>query len=1200
MQKIILLLIIIFLQTTSFSQEQQIGGSCANEIIPFLEYPRTGTLINPKAQYVMAGINSVPIKLHILRSNSGITSFDQAGFMESFMELNQVFKSINVQFYLLPDIDYIDNTNYYDLNADQEEESLCRDNDVSNAVNLYVTNSIVFTYGFNAAGYAYYPSPIAASNRIFITNSSIISGGRTLTHEFGHYFNLLHTFRGNQNNDVTTRELVTRGNGANCTTTGDFLCDTPADPYGMSGATVNGCSYTGTLTDANGMQFAPQMTNTMSYYSEICGGGFSANQFDRLIEGFAFRNSPLNQYSILYSDPGVAKPTGLTASASQAGILLTYTDNAINEFGYIIERAVDAAGPFEPIISSVANVESLIDQDLLSNTTFYYRVRAANGIEYTNVASVTTGTFYCQPTYQQSCNDFRVIIEQFSIQGTALSNLNSGCSPNNYGKVTNMVADLKKGNSYTFTASATTTTNVPYYAQFLSIWADFDQNGFFDSDELIYNSIASARSSGMNPSVSALINIPTDAKPGLTTLRARSQYSSFGVVISPCDELVMGETEDYIINIISPIQDNIVAVTSISPLAVCLGNSITVGYNATGGGFLGNTAFVVQVDNGNGQFVNLPTQLNGSGSLTATIPTSLATGSNFNIRVSATNPSAVSPVSNDKLTVNAVPRTPTLTINRPSTTVCIGTSVSVNAVGCTGTVNWGNNQIGNPITLTINSPITLTATCTANGCTGKASAAMLITTRPLPSSPTVQIVGGKSVYCSGESVTLNATGCNGVVNWSNGLTGNSISFAATLPVSLSATCKIDGCESVPSASVTIAVNLKPDAPILSISGSTNVFCVGETFTLFATGCSGVVNWSNGSTGISITSTATQTSSFTAVCVVDGCESPVSNLVNVTVNIPPDAPVVSVVDGNLNRCPGDNVLLAATGCNGTVTWSDGTTGNTITVVVVKDMLYKATCTQNGCLSSESNSISFSCSSSGSLFYEVELVLKVVLEGPYVAASELMKTTNNEQGLLPGQTPVSSFGVPTAAGQPYNRIPWNYSGSESIIDYANTVVDWVLVSIKENENPIIYQTAALLHTDARIEILGDSPVLNVTQQYYIQIDHRNHLGIMSQEKLAVNQKRITHDFSAQNSYIKQDTPAFGQKLISGKYVMFVGDVDKSKASQHYDINFADILQLRNNMGQFGQYLDADLNLDADINFKDLIIWQLNNGKFSSVTY
>jgi hypothetical protein len=66
------------------------------------------------------------------------------------------------------------------------------------------------------------------------------------------------------------------------------------------------------------------------------------------------------------------------------------------------------------------------------------------------------------------------------------------------------------------------------------------------------------------------------------------------------------------------------------------------------------------------------------------------------------------------------------------------------------------------------------------------------------------------------------------------------------------------------------------------------------------------------------------------------------------------------------------------------------------------------------------------------------------------------------------------------------------------------------------------------------------------------------------------------------------------------MFVGDVDKSKASQHYDINFADILQLRNNMGQFGQYLDADLNLDADINFKDLIIWQLNNGKFSSVTY
>ena len=72
----------------------------------------------------------------------------------------------------------------------------------------------------SVSGYAYYPSTLAISNRVFMTVDAL-ADGRSLVHELGHYFNLLHTFHNNANPNVSLRELVTRSAGANCTTAGD-------------------------------------------------------------------------------------------------------------------------------------------------------------------------------------------------------------------------------------------------------------------------------------------------------------------------------------------------------------------------------------------------------------------------------------------------------------------------------------------------------------------------------------------------------------------------------------------------------------------------------------------------------------------------------------------------------------------------------------------------------------------------------------------------------------------------------------------------------------------------------------------------------------------------------------------------------------------------------------------------------------------
>jgi hypothetical protein len=87
------------------------------------------------------------------------------------------------------------------------------------------------------------------------------------------------------------------------------------------------------------------------------------------------------------------------------------------------------------------------------------------------------------------------------------------------------------------------------------------------------------------------------------------------------------------------------------------------------------------------------------------------------------------------------------------------------------------------------------------------------------------------------------------------------------------------------------------------------------------------------------------------------------------------------------------------------------------------------------------------------------------------------------------------------QPFNENPFNYNGDEFFIELPDSnIVDWVLVSLKNNLNDSIFvaQRACLLKKDGSVvDIDGKSPLrFNVEKaQYYIVIQHRNHLSIMS---------------------------------------------------------------------------------------------------------
>lgn len=94
-------------------------------------------------------------------------------------------------------------------------------------------------------------------------------------------------------------------------------------------------------------------------------------------------------------DPPDADPTNLVATASSTSeISLSWDDNASNETSYEIERCSGSGcGDFALVATAGANSSMYTDGGLSTNSTYTYRVRAANsaGVSgYSNVAEATT------------------------------------------------------------------------------------------------------------------------------------------------------------------------------------------------------------------------------------------------------------------------------------------------------------------------------------------------------------------------------------------------------------------------------------------------------------------------------------------------------------------------------------------------------------------------------------------------------------------------------------------------------------------------------------------------------------------------------------------------------------------------------------------------------------------------------------------
>ena len=140
-------------------------------------------------------------------------------------------------------------------------------------------------------------------------------------------------------------------------------------------------------------------------------------------------------------------------------------------------------------------------------------------------------------------------------------------------------------------------------------------------------------------------------------------------------------------------------------------------------------------------------------------------------------------------------------------------------------------------------------------------------------------LSGPTEICSGEEVTLTATGCNGTVKWSSGQEGAEISVAPTEDVVLTATCVNGICQK--DALNELAIHVLPGIVKPTLIADIDAICFGDSSQLTVTGCDGVIMWNDETTGAIRFVKPINQQTYWVTCMANGCLSPKSDTVTVT-------------------------------------------------------------------------------------------------------------------------------------------------------------------------------------------------------------------------------------------------------------------------------------------------------------------------------
>jgi hypothetical protein len=197
---------------------------------------------------------------------------------------------------------------------------------------------------------------------------------------------------------------------------------------------------------------------------------------------------------------------------------------------------------------------------------------------------------------------------------------------------------------------------------------------------------------------------------------------------------------------------------------------------------------------------------------------------------------------------------------------------------------------------------------------------------------------------------------------------------------------------------------------------------------------------------------------------------------------------------------------------------------------------------------------------------------------------MRTTLADNDMLPMQ-------------QPYDGAPYNYTGTETLTEVPEEVVDWVLVELRDSNdvNTVLGRRAALLRRDG--QIIGLNGGLGVAfdtlmpDTYYIAIYHRSHIAVVSSLAADLLDVSNVYDFTEDASAAL----GTGQlKDINGVFALFAGDYNGSGIADAQDYN-----AWKAQSSKIGGYQPSDADGNGIVNNQDYNLWKSNENQEGHAT-
>ncbi|CAN5125677.1 hypothetical protein BH09BAC5_BH09BAC5_09420 [soil metagenome] len=295
--------------------------------------------------------------------------------------------------------------------------------------------------------------------------------------------------------------------------------------------------------------------------------------------------------------------------------------------------------------------------------------------------------------------------------------------------------------------------------------------------------------------------------------------------------------------------------------------------------------------------------------------------------------------SNDSVTVTVNPL-PVISLSNDSS-ICAGQTLNLLATGGTQ-YSWTSNPVGFTSTQSqvLVSPVVTTTyyVSVSNGmCSSVDSVIITI------NSPFTVTISGPSTTCSGQPVTLIATG-GAQYNWSSNPIGfSSMSDTVQVTPTVNTVYYVSGtigqCTSIDSFNISIA-----PAPVININ-SPSAVCTGASVTLNASGGQTYL-WNTGGTTSTLTVNPTSTTTY-SVTVTSSSNCSAIDSVTVQVVQPP----VASIFGGTATCTGMATTLSASG-GSSYLWSTGASTSSIQVAPTLTSTYTVIVSNGICSDSAS--------------------------------------------------------------------------------------------------------------------------------------------------------------------------------------------------------------------------------------------------------